>query len=193
MGRKRKMDAEVLPDVLQMSDDIGQLVTSLRELLVTTPFFVQHWQIDRALFEWQPDGRDGHVHVDMFRDKDDVLRPCAFVDLHCCDWLHRGILLRLAALTGMRKISPIMELTASTASRKSCIAMASCVTRFQRAQKVAISAGTMQAITSRRLLATQGQHCWAAFHAELSWSSGSLAAIAAALAGTQATAASDTG
>ena len=102
-------------------------------------------------------------------------------------------LLRLAALTAMRKISPIMELTASTASRKSCIAMASCVTRFQRAQKVAISAGTMQAITSRRLLATQGQHCWAAFHAELSWSSGSLAAIAAALAGTQATAASDTG
>ena len=91
MGRKRKMDAEVLPDVLQMSDDIGQLVTSLRELLVTTPFFVQHWQIDRALFEWQPDGRDGHVHVDMFRDKDDVLRPCAFVDLRCCTWLHQGL------------------------------------------------------------------------------------------------------
>jgi hypothetical protein len=89
MGRKRKREAEVLPELLQMSDDVWQLVTSLRELLVGTPFFVTHEQIDRSILEWQP--HLSHAHVDMFRDKDDVLRPCAFVDLHCCTWLHQGL------------------------------------------------------------------------------------------------------
>ena len=190
---KRKRDAEVLPDVLQMSDDINQLVTSLRDMLVNSPFFVEHWQITRALLEWQPDGRDGHVHVDMFRDKDDVLRPCAFVDLHCCYWLHQGIFAAPCGHDSYETKSRIMELTASSASRKSCIAVALCVTRLQSGQKVAISAGTMQAITSRRLFPTQGQQWRAAFHAELFWLLGFSAAIAAALAGTQATAASDTG
>ena len=91
MGGKRKRKAEVMPELLQMSDDIWQLVHTLRDLLMGTPYFVMAESIERALFEWQPEGRDDHCHVDMFRDKDSVLRPCAFVDLHCCTWLHRGL------------------------------------------------------------------------------------------------------